>query len=55
MKEKICSETGDYCEYEPADDEPCHQCRIFREIEKIKNQTDDKVRSCIHDGFRIEV
>ena len=28
--EKICSETGDECEYEPVDDEPCYQCRIFR-------------------------
>jgi len=34
--EKICPETGDECEYEPADDEPCHQCRIFRGIKKCK-------------------
>jgi len=46
---KICSETGYECEYEPIDDEPCHQCRIYR------NMTDDQIYSCFHTGFRIEI
>ena len=49
MKEKICPETNQECEYKPADDEPCHQCRIFR------NMQDDKIVSCFHTGLRGEV
>ena len=31
---KICSETEEECEYEPAELEPCFQCRIYRKIKK---------------------
>lgn len=35
--EKVCPETGETCEYEPADDEPCHQCRVHRYMQRDKD------------------
>ena len=45
MKIPICSETNEECEYTPIDDEPCHQCRIYRYMKKFENEQNDKIVS----------